>query len=91
MKILIGDFNAKLGREDIFKPTIGNENLHQDRDDNSVRTVNYATSMKLVAKSTMFPHRNIHKFTLTSPNGKTHKEIDHILIDSRWNLSILHV
>jgi hypothetical protein len=25
MKILLGDFNAKLGRDDIFKPTIGNE------------------------------------------------------------------
>jgi hypothetical protein len=24
MKILLGDFNAKLGKEDIFKPTIGN-------------------------------------------------------------------
>jgi exonuclease III len=24
-KILLGDFNAKVGREDIFKPTIGNE------------------------------------------------------------------
>jgi hypothetical protein len=25
MKILLGDFNAKVGRKDIFKPTIGNE------------------------------------------------------------------
>jgi exonuclease III len=25
MKILLGDFNAKVSREDIFKPTIGNE------------------------------------------------------------------
>jgi hypothetical protein len=24
MKIFLGDFNAKVGREDIFKPTIGN-------------------------------------------------------------------
>jgi exonuclease III len=23
MKIILGDFNAKVGREDIFKPTIG--------------------------------------------------------------------
>jgi hypothetical protein len=23
MKILLGDFNAKVGKEDIFKPTIG--------------------------------------------------------------------
>jgi hypothetical protein len=24
MKILLGDFNAKVGKKDIFKPTIGN-------------------------------------------------------------------
>ena len=30
MKILLGDFNAKLGRKDIFKPIIGQESLHQD-------------------------------------------------------------
>ena len=28
MKILLGDFNAKMGRENIFKLTIGNESLH---------------------------------------------------------------
>jgi hypothetical protein len=27
MKIFLGDFNAKVGREDIFKPIIGNESL----------------------------------------------------------------
>jgi hypothetical protein len=27
-KILWGDFNANVGRENIFKPTIGNESLH---------------------------------------------------------------
>ena len=53
MKILLGDFNAKEGRENIFKPTIGNESLHQD---NEVRIVNFATSKNLVVKSTMFPH-----------------------------------
>jgi hypothetical protein len=44
MKILLADFNAKLRREDIFKPTIGNGSLHQHSDDNGVKTVNFATS-----------------------------------------------
>ncbi|KAJ4434273.1 hypothetical protein ANN_22825 [Periplaneta americana] len=38
MKILLGDFNAKVGREDIFKPTIGKESLHVTSNDNGVRS-----------------------------------------------------
>ena len=39
----------------------------------------------------MFLHRNIHKYIWTSPDGKTHNQIDHILIERRWHSSILHV
>ena len=53
--------------------------------------VNFATSKTLVVKSTMFPHRDIHKLTWTSLDGKTHKQIDHILIDRRRQSSILDV
>ena len=41
--------------------------------------------------SMMFSHRNIHKYTWTSPDGKIHNQIDHILIDRRWHSSILDV
>jgi hypothetical protein len=60
MNNLLGDFNAKVGRKDIF---------------NGVRVVNFATSKNLTVKSTIFPHRNIHKFTWTSPDGRTHNQI----------------
>jgi hypothetical protein len=80
MNILLGDFNVKVGREDIFKPTIGNESSHEISNDNGVRVVNFATSKNLVVKSTMFPHRSIHKYTWTSPDGQTHNQIDHVLI-----------
>jgi hypothetical protein len=36
MKILLGDLNAKVGREVIFKPTIGNESLHEISNENGV-------------------------------------------------------
>jgi hypothetical protein len=36
MKILLGDFNAKVGRENIFKPTIRNGSLHEISNDNGV-------------------------------------------------------
>jgi hypothetical protein len=63
MKILLGDFNAKVGREDIFKLTIGNESLHEINNDNGVRVVDFATFKNLIVKSTMLPHSNINKFT----------------------------
>jgi hypothetical protein len=91
MKILLGDLNAKVGREDIFEPTIGNGRLHEISNDNGVRVVNFATSKNLIVRSTMFPHRNIHEYTWTSPGGNTHNQTDHILTDRRRHSSVLDV
>jgi hypothetical protein len=87
MKILLGDFNAKVGREDTFKPTIWNESLHEISNDNGVRLVNFVTSKNPRVRSTMFPHRNIHKYTWKFPDGKPHNQIDHILVDRRRRYS----
>jgi hypothetical protein len=50
MKILLGDFNDKVRREDIFKATAGNESLHEISNDNGV-IVNFTTSKNLIAPS----------------------------------------
>jgi hypothetical protein len=34
MNIILGDLSAKVGGENIFKLTIGNENLHEISNDN---------------------------------------------------------
>jgi hypothetical protein len=91
MNILLGDFSAKVGKEDTFKPTIGNASLYEITNDNGVKLVNFATSKNLRVKSTMFPHHNIHKYTWMSPDGKTHNRIDHILVDRRRHSNILDV
>jgi len=42
-KTVKGDFSEKLERQDIFKPTIGNERLHEYSNANGVRVVNLVT------------------------------------------------
>jgi hypothetical protein len=54
-KMLLGDFNAKVGREDIFKPSTENESLHIISNDNGARLINFAKSKNLNAKSIMLP------------------------------------
>jgi len=39
----------------------------------------------------IFQNQNVCKYTWTTPDGKTHNLIDHILVDRRWYLSILDV
>ncbi|PSN38677.1 hypothetical protein C0J52_08897 [Blattella germanica] len=85
MKIFLGDFNAKVGRENIFRPTIGKFSLHEDSNGNGVRLVTFATSKNLIVKSTTFQHKDIHKYTWTSPDGETRNQIldcnsDHHLV-----------
>jgi hypothetical protein len=46
MKILLGGFSTREGRENIIKPTIGNESLHEINNGNGIGVVNFATSKK---------------------------------------------
>jgi hypothetical protein len=39
----------------------------------------------------MLPHSYIHKFICTTPDGKSHSQIDHILIDRRLHSSELDI
>jgi hypothetical protein len=41
------DFNAKVGEVDIFKPTTGNESLHEISNGNRVQVVNFTISKNL--------------------------------------------
>jgi hypothetical protein len=91
MKISIGDFNAKVGRGDIFKPIIGNESLRKVSNDNVVRVVNFATSKKLFVKSATFSNRDIHKHIWTYFDDVTQNQIVHGLTEKRGYSNTLDV
>ena len=60
IKMLVGDFNAKVGREGIFGPTVGKHSLHEKPSDNGFRLVSFAAAQNMVISSTRFQHLNIH-------------------------------
>ena len=71
IKIILQDFNAKVGKEYIYKPTIGNENLHNETNNNGIKMIQFAITKGLNVRSTTFPHKDIHKETQYSADGRT--------------------
>jgi len=82
--ILLGDFNAKIGKEECFKTTTGSNS-------NGFRLIELATGMDLKIKSTSFPHKEIHKGTWRSPDGRYINQIDHVLVNAIFSNSVLDV
>lgn len=62
MKIVIGDLNAKIGREE-FHLRQGKYSLHAESNENSLRVINFAANKNMVVGSTLFPRKDIHKYT----------------------------
>jgi len=78
IKIMLGDFNAKVGKESTYKPTIGNESLRNKTNNSGIKMIQFAISNGLNVRSTTFPHKDIHKETWYSADGRTANQIDHV-------------
>jgi len=44
-----------------------------------------------VVRDTLFQHKDTHKLTWRSPDGKTINQIDHLMIETRWRSSLQNV
>jgi hypothetical protein len=82
IKIHLGDFNAKVGKRRMQKPSTGPNSLHADSNGNRECLINFAVSQRMIIGRTMFQHKNIHKATWKSPDGNILNQTDHVLIDS---------
>lgn len=63
IQIILGDFNAKIGKENYFRPIIGIHSLHEVSNNNGCILVALATERDFRIKRTMFKHKNINKGT----------------------------
>ena len=88
---VIGDFNARVGNDNEGREKIMGKNGCGNINDNGRRLCDLCVENNLAIGGTLFPHREIHKMTWTSPDGKIHTQIDHVIINSKWKNSLLDV
>ena len=61
------------------------------RNNNGSTLIALCPTFQLVIGGSVFPHKEIHKYTWTSPNRKTQNQIDHICVSQKWRGSLLDV
>ena len=89
MLVMMGDWNAKVGSPyQGEEGIVGKHALEGDRTDKGERFVNFCALNNLAISSTMFPHKDIHKYTWTSPDGLHKNQIDHIAVNAEFKRSV---
>ena len=91
MKIVMGDLNAKVGNDNRnCERAMGREGCGT-MNDNGERLLDTCTTYDFVIGRTLFPHRDVHKLTWYSPNGRDKNYIDHLMINGMCTQSLPNV
>ena len=66
VRIILGDFNAQIGKEPCYRSVAGLHSLHSSSNDNGSRLAGFALSSGMVIRSTQFQRKDIYKVTWNS-------------------------
>jgi endonuclease/exonuclease/phosphatase family metal-dependent hydrolase len=89
--MVLGDFNAKVGKEENNYPYAGRNGLHEACNGNGYKLAQFAAATDMIIGGSIFPHKNIYKVTWRSLNGVTMNQIDHILIKKKHSSNVRDV
>lgn len=92
VKVLVGDFNAQIGKERKYKMIVGEYPAHNRTNTNGDRLINFCRQFNLTLMSTHFKALPRKKKTWISPNAMLGEfQIDHVAITTRNRREILNV
>ncbi|XP_059154670.1 uncharacterized protein LOC131940109 [Physella acuta] len=81
IKIVMGDMNAKVGKENKERElTMGKNGIGTINENRELFADFCAFNDLIIGGGAIFSHKDIHKTTWTSPEGKTKNQIDHITV-----------
>ncbi|KAJ8949833.1 hypothetical protein NQ318_000532 [Aromia moschata] len=78
---ILGDINARVGKEDNkFKGIIGRHG-EETRNNNGIRLLHFCTNFDLIIANTLFTHKEIHKYTREEKGRGEKSIIDYIIVE----------
>lgn len=81
--IILGDFNAQVGRETCYREIANIHTIHEVTNENGEMLCNFATATNMFIMSTKFRHKKNHKITWMQPGTTDGNQIDHMLVKER--------
>ena len=88
--IIMGDFNAKVGKQLNNSDCIGMFGLG-DQNERGENLIEFCRTNNLVIANTLFKHHSRNLYTWTAPDRKTRNQIDYVLINQKWKGSLRNV
>lgn len=92
IKILLGDFNAKVGQERRYRRVVGKWPAHKLTNKNGQRLIELCTDHGLILETTRFKRRPHKLMTWKCPNITLGEfQIDHVAMDKNYHKEIYNV
>ena len=83
MKIVIGDWNSKVGRDNDGWEHVMRRHGYGQRNERGEQLLEFASKNDLLITNTRFQQKDSRKWTWMAPDGKHTNMIDLILVDRR--------
>ena len=86
--VVMGDLNARVRNNNTNRREVMRKFGIGIMNDSGERLCDFCSANGFVITGTNFPHKNIHKLTWGSPDGRTVNQIDHVLVNGNMRRSI---
>lgn len=88
VKIVMGDWNAKVGTENVGWEQVMGRHGYGERNERGERLLEFASTNDLWITNTRFQQKDSRKWTWMAPDGKHTNMIDLVLVDRRWKTAV---
>ena len=88
---MMEDLSAMIGSDNTSNERVMGKHRYGRMNDNGERLVDFCGINNLAIGGSLFPHKDIHKITWISPNGRDRSQIDYLMINGKWKRSLQDV